>query len=38
MPEYKGCLDQMPGVPLQDMWTDVPPIGIDITHLAISLI
>ena len=27
MPEYKRYLDEMPGVPLQDLWTDVPPIG-----------
>ena len=26
MPEYKRYLDEMPGVPLQDIWTDVPPI------------
>ena len=27
MPEYKRYLNEMPGVPLQDLWTDVPPIG-----------
>lgn len=26
MPEYKRFLDEMPGVPLQDIWTDVTPI------------
>ena len=26
MPSYKGYLDQMKGVPLQDMWTDIPPL------------
>ncbi|MCA3599691.1 MAG: restriction endonuclease, partial [Methylobacterium sp.] len=26
MPEYKRYLDEMPGVPLQDVWTDVLPI------------
>jgi DNA modification methylase len=26
MPEYKRYLDEMPGVPLQDSWTDIPPI------------
>lgn len=26
MPEYKRYLDEMPGVPLQDVWTDVTPI------------
>ncbi len=26
MPNYKRYLDEMPGVPLQDIWTDVPPI------------
>jgi DNA modification methylase len=25
-PEYKRYLDEMPGVPLQDIWTDIPPI------------
>ena len=25
-PEYKRYLDEMPGVPLQDIWTDVPPL------------
>ena len=27
MPEYKRYLDEMPGVPLQDLWTDIAPIG-----------
>jgi DNA modification methylase len=27
MPAYKRYLDEMPGVPLQDVWTDIPPIG-----------
>jgi len=26
-PRYIRYLDEMPGVPLQDMWTDIPPIG-----------
>ncbi|MDE0124653.1 MAG: DNA methyltransferase [Bryobacterales bacterium] len=26
MPEYKRYLDEMPGVPLQDIWTDVPSL------------
>ena len=26
-PRYKRYLDEMPGVPLQDVWTDIPPIG-----------
>ena len=26
VPSYKGYLDQMKGVPLQDMWTDIPPL------------
>lgn len=26
MPEYKRFLDEMPGVPLQDLWIDVPPV------------
>ncbi len=26
MPEYKRFLDEMPGVPLQDVWTDLGPI------------
>jgi len=26
-PCYKRYLDEMPGVPLQDLWTDVKPIG-----------
>lgn len=24
---YKRYLDEMPGVPLQDVWTDIKPIG-----------
>ncbi|SMC01968.1 Restriction endonuclease [Rubrobacter radiotolerans DSM 5868] len=27
VPRYKRYLDEMPGVPLQDLWTDVKPIG-----------
>ena len=27
MPSYKRYLDEMPGVPLQDVWTDIKPIG-----------
>jgi site-specific DNA-methyltransferase (adenine-specific) len=27
MPCYKRYLDEMPGVPLQDIWTDLNPIG-----------
>lgn len=27
MPNYKRYLDEMPGVPLQDLWTDIPPVG-----------
>lgn len=27
VPSYKRYLDEMPGVPLQDVWTDVKPIG-----------
>ncbi|HLL79278.1 MAG TPA: DNA methyltransferase [Ktedonobacteraceae bacterium] len=27
MPAYKRYLDEMPGVPLQDVWTDIRPIG-----------
>ncbi len=27
VPRYKRYLDEMPGVPLQDMWTDIGPIG-----------
>ena len=26
-PRYKRYLDEMPGIPLQDVWTDVGPIG-----------
>lgn len=27
VPRYKRYLDEMPGVPLQDVWDDIPPIG-----------
>ncbi len=27
VPAYKRYLDEMPGVPLQDVWTDIGPIG-----------
>ncbi len=27
VPAYKRYLDEMPGVPLQDVWTDLKPIG-----------
>jgi len=27
VPSYKRYLDEMPGVPLQDIWTDIAPIG-----------
>ena len=27
VPRYKRYLDEMPGVPLQDLWTDIRPIG-----------
>ena len=27
VPRYKRYLDEMPGVPLQDVWTDIRPIG-----------
>jgi DNA modification methylase len=27
VPRYKRYLDEMPGVPIQDVWTDVKPIG-----------
>lgn len=27
MPSYKRYLDEMPGIPLQDLWNDVPPIS-----------
>ncbi len=27
MPRYRRYLDEMPGVPLQDLWTDLRPIG-----------
>lgn len=27
VPRYKRYLDEMPGVPLQAMWTDIPPVA-----------
>ncbi len=27
VPRYKRYLDEMPGIPLQDVWTDIGPIG-----------
>jgi len=27
MPRYKRYLDEMPGVPIQDVWTDIPPVA-----------
>lgn len=27
IPRYKRFLDDMPGVPLQDIWTDIPPVN-----------
>ena len=27
MPEYKRYLDEQPGIPLQDIWTDISPIN-----------
>jgi hypothetical protein len=27
VPRYKRYLDEMPGVPLQDLWVDIPPIN-----------
>ncbi|HOU16137.1 MAG TPA: DNA methyltransferase [Anaerolineae bacterium] len=27
VPQYKRYLDEMPGIPLQDIWDDIPPIG-----------
>ncbi len=27
MPCYKRYLDEMPGIPIQDIWTDIPPIN-----------
>jgi DNA modification methylase len=27
MPRYKRFLDEMPGIPLQDVWNDIPPIS-----------
>ena len=26
VPQYKRYLDEMPGVPIQDLWTDIRPI------------
>jgi len=26
IPQYKGYLDQMKGTPMQDVWTDIPPL------------
>lgn len=27
VPQYKRYLDEMPGVPIQDVWTDIRPLG-----------
>ena len=27
VPRYKRYLDEMPGLPLQDIWTDIPPVN-----------
>ncbi len=27
MPQYKRYLDEMAGVPIQDVWTDIPPVN-----------
>lgn len=27
MPSYKRFLDEMPGIPLQDLWIDIKPVG-----------
>ena len=27
VPAYKRYLDEMPGIPIQDIWDDIPPIG-----------
>ena len=32
VPQYKRYLDEMPGVPLQDVWTDIRPIGAQATE------
>lgn len=32
VPAYKRYLDEMPGVPLQDLWTDIKPIGAQATE------
>jgi hypothetical protein len=26
MPRFKRYLDEMPGIPLTDVWTDIPPL------------
>jgi len=31
VPQYKRYLDEMPGVPLQDLWDDVRPVGAQAT-------
>jgi hypothetical protein len=32
VPSYKRYLDEMPGVPLQNIWDDIPPIGAQATE------
>jgi len=32
VPAYKRYLDEMPGIPLQDFWDDLPPIGAQATE------
>ncbi|MBA2453811.1 MAG: restriction endonuclease [Chloroflexia bacterium] len=32
VPAYKRYLDEMPGVPIQDLWTDIHPIGAQATE------
>lgn len=32
MPTYKRYLDEMPGVPLQNLWIDIPPVGANATE------
>ena len=27
VPRYKRYLDEMPGIPIQDIWTDIPPVN-----------
>ena len=27
MPQYKRYLDEMPGVPVSDVWTDISPVN-----------